>query len=144
MFWAIPLNCLVQTEIPTRWKKLTTCWSDCSQDMCIRAKSFQLCPSLYHPMNYSPPGSSVHGILHGKNTGVGYHALLQGIFWTQGLILYLLFSALAGRLCTWEAQINTTSHPGDAPGSNQRSHTFKACTLPLSYIRPQAEAGTKD
>ena len=29
-------------------------------------------------MDHSPPGSSVHGDSPGKNTGVGYHALLQG------------------------------------------------------------------
>ena len=34
---------------------------------------------------YSPPGSSVHGDSPSKNTGVGCHALLQGIFPTQGL-----------------------------------------------------------
>ena len=33
---------------------------------------------------YSPPGSSVYGDSPGKNTGVSYHALLQGIFPTQG------------------------------------------------------------
>ena len=33
---------------------------------------------------FSLPGSSVHGILSGKNTGVGCHFLLQGIFLTQG------------------------------------------------------------
>ena len=32
----------------------------------------------------SPPGSSVHGDSPGKNTGVGCHAPLQGIFPTQG------------------------------------------------------------
>ena len=32
----------------------------------------------------SPPGSSVHGDSPGKNTGVGCHTLLQGIFPTQG------------------------------------------------------------
>ena len=32
----------------------------------------------------SPPGSSVHGILPGKNIGVGCHSLLQGTFPTQG------------------------------------------------------------
>ena len=36
------------------------------------------------PMDCSPPGSSVHGDSPGKNTGVGCHALLQGIFPTQG------------------------------------------------------------
>ena len=37
------------------------------------------------PMDCSPPGSSVHGILQAKNTVVGCHFLLQGIFPTQGL-----------------------------------------------------------
>ena len=35
-------------------------------------------------MDYSLPGSSVHGDSPGKNTGVGCPALLQGIFPTQG------------------------------------------------------------
>ena len=36
-------------------------------------------------MDYSPPGCSVHGMdSPAKNTGVGCHALLQGIFLTQG------------------------------------------------------------
>ena len=36
------------------------------------------------PMDCSPPGSSVHGDSPGKNTGVGCHGPLQGIFPTQG------------------------------------------------------------
>jgi len=35
-------------------------------------------------MDYSLPGSSVHGGSPGKDTGVGCHAFLQGIFPTQG------------------------------------------------------------
>ena len=35
-------------------------------------------------MDCSPPGSSVHGDSPGKNSGVSCHALLQGIFPTQG------------------------------------------------------------
>ena len=35
-------------------------------------------------MDCRPPGSSVHGDSTGRNTGVGYHALLQGIFPIQG------------------------------------------------------------
>ena len=42
------------------------------------------CPTLYNPMDCSPPGCSVHGDFPDKNTGVGCHALLQGIFPTQG------------------------------------------------------------
>ena len=45
----------------------------------------QLCPTLCDPMDCRLPGSSVHGDSPGKNTGVGCHALLQGIFPTQGL-----------------------------------------------------------
>ena len=41
--------------------------------------------TVCHPMECSPPGSSVYGDSPGKNTGVGCHALLQGIFLTQGL-----------------------------------------------------------
>ena len=37
------------------------------------------------PRGLYPPGSSVHGDSPGKGTGVGCHALLQGIFPTQGL-----------------------------------------------------------
>ena len=35
-------------------------------------------------MDCSPPSSSVHGDSPGKNTGVGCHALFQGIFLIQG------------------------------------------------------------
>ena len=45
----------------------------------------QACLTLCDPMDCSPPGSSVHGDCPGKNTGVGCHALQQGIFPTQGL-----------------------------------------------------------
>ena len=43
----------------------------------------QLVLTLYDPMDCSLPGSSVHGIPD-KNTGVGWHSLLQAIFLTQG------------------------------------------------------------
>ena len=45
----------------------------------------QLCQTLCDPMDCSPPGSSFYGDSPGKNSGVGCHALLQGIFLIQGL-----------------------------------------------------------
>ena len=54
----------------------------------------QSCPTLCNPRNYNSPVSSVHGDSPGKNTGVGYHALLQGIFPTQGSNPCLLY-------CRW-------------------------------------------
>ena len=49
-----------------------------------RVSVAQSCPTLCNPMNCSPPGSSVHGISQARNTGVGCHPLLQGIFPTRG------------------------------------------------------------
>ena len=58
-------------------------------------------------MDCSPPGSSVHGISQARITGVGCHALLQGLFLTQGsnpLLLCLLHSRqILYRWATWEA-----------------------------------------
>ena len=49
-------------------------------DVCVCANfSCVLCD----PMDYSPPGFSVCGDSPGKNTGVGCHALLRGLFLTQ-------------------------------------------------------------
>ena len=48
-----------------------------SSVLCLVAQS---CPTLYDPTDCSPPGSYVRGDSPGKNTGVGCHALLQGIF----------------------------------------------------------------
>ena len=50
--------------------------------MCV--KSLQSCPALCDPMNYGPPGFSLQGDSAGKNPGVGYHGLPQGVFPTQG------------------------------------------------------------
>ena len=47
--------------------------------------SSQQCLIFFNPMDCSLPGSPVHGDFPGKNTGVGCHALLQGLFPTRGL-----------------------------------------------------------
>ena len=57
---------------------------------CVCAQLLQLCPTLCDSMDCSPPGSSDRGDSPGKNTGVGCHALLQGIFLTQGSNPHLL------------------------------------------------------
>ena len=43
----------------------------------------QSCTTLYNPMDCSSPSPSVHEDSAGKNTGVGCHFLLQGIFPNQ-------------------------------------------------------------
>ena len=51
--------------------------------MCVHAKSLQLCPTLcdsgLQPFRLLCPWNSL-----AKNTGVGYHSLLQGIVLNQG------------------------------------------------------------
>ena len=69
----------------------------------------QLCPTLCHPMDCSPPGSSIHGIFQAKfsSTGVACHFLPKIIFPTQGLnpdLLCLLY-------CRWI--LNPLSHQGN-------------------------------
>ena len=46
----------------------------------------QLCLILCDPLECSPLVFIAHGIFQSRNTGVGCHFLLQGIFLTQGLI----------------------------------------------------------
>ena len=57
--------------------------------LCVCVLVAQSCPILCDPKDCCLPGFSVPGIFSGKNTGVGCHFLLQGIFLTQGLNLGL-------------------------------------------------------
>ena len=57
--------------------------------VCVCVLVTQSCLTLCNPTDCSPPGSSIHGILPGKNTGADCHFLLQLIFPTQGLNLGL-------------------------------------------------------
>ena len=52
--------------------------------MCV-CLAIQSCLTLYDLMDCSLPGSSVHGNSLGKNTRMGCHALLQGIFPYPGI-----------------------------------------------------------
>ena len=76
-FW---LSAMKRNYRPNRsWRSVGT-WTWCA-GLCLVAQS---CPTLCDPMDCSPSGSSILGDSQGKNAGVGFHALLQGIFPTQG------------------------------------------------------------
>ena len=66
--------------------------------------------SATHPMDCNPPGYSVHGESPGKNTGVGCHFLLQGIFPDQGSNPCLLH---------WWVDSLLSESPGKLHGSYQ-------------------------
>ena len=72
----------------------------------MSAESLQSCLTLCDPMDYSLPGSSVHEDSPGENIGGGCHALLQGIFPTQGLNPRLL------GLLRWQAGSLPLAPPG--------------------------------
>ena len=66
------------------FKKTTVC---CLQDThlkYVRMLSRTVMSDSLRPPGHSPPSSSVRGDSPGKNTEVGCHALLQGVFLTQG------------------------------------------------------------
>ena len=70
----------------------------------------QSCPTLCDPMDCSPLGSSVRGILQARIAGVGCHVLLQGIFLTQRRNLRLLH---AGGLSATEPAGKPKQKPAD-------------------------------
>ena len=62
------------------------------------------CPALRNPMDCSPPGCSVHGILQVRILEWVVHFLLQGIFPTQGSNPHLLhWQTDSLPWATWEA-----------------------------------------
>ena len=90
----------------------------------------QTCVTLRNPMDCSSPGSSVHGDSPGRNTGVGRHPLLQGIFPTQGLdpgfqhywqILYCLSHQGNPKILEWVA------YPFSRGSSQLRNWTRVSC-----------------
>ena len=92
----------------------------------------QSCPTLCHLMDCSPLGSSVHGDSSGKNTGVGCHALLQGIFPIQGSntglpycrqFLYCLSHQGSPRILEWVA------YPFSTGSSQPRNQTRVSCII---------------
>ena len=88
------------------------------------AKLLQSCLTLLKPVNCSPPGSPVHGDSPGKNTEVGCHALLQGIFPGQGSNLRL------SHLLHWQA----VSLPLAPPVKPNKISIFRTCTTISPHI----------
>ena len=99
----------------------------CCTVLCLVAQS---CLTLCDAMDHSPPGSSVHGDSPGKNTGMDCHALLQGIFPTQGSnpnllhcsqILYHLNHLESPRILEW------VTYPFSWGSSWPRNQTGVSC-----------------
>ena len=118
--WLIIISCFSQLSDDSG-EDMTSSWA-CAV-LCLVAQS---CLTLCDPMVCSPPSFSIHGDSPGKNTGVGCHALLQGIFPTQGSnlglphcqwILYHLNHQGSPRALEWVAYpfSRGTSQPAELP-----------------------------
>ena len=84
--------------------------------LCMRAKSFQSCPTLCNPMDCSPLDSSVCGIFQEVGSWKnfpwsGFPCRPQGIFPTQGSNPHLMSPALAGGFFTISATWQAPSTP---------------------------------
>ena len=90
----------------------------------------QLFLTLCDPMACSPPGSSVHGHSPGNNIAVSCHALLQGIFPTQGS---------DPGLPHWRQILYCLSHKG-SPYKNSRSSLKNKKILTHAKTRMKPEA----
>ena len=105
------VTCASFTALTSQAKHLTGLrlpWNNGGDYSSLKVKLLvpQSCLTLCDPMDCSPPGSSVHGTSTGKNTGVGCHALLQGIFLTQGYRTCLL------SLLRWQVSSLPLAPPG--------------------------------
>ena len=99
--------------------------------LCLVAQS---CLTLWKSMDYSLPGSSVYGDSPGKNTGVGCHALLHGIFPTQGSNPVLPIAG--GFFTSWptrEAQRRVKTPQNTNDKSFPEGHTLSLDSLLASW-----------
>ena len=97
----------------------------------------QWCPTLCDPMDCSLLGFSVHRDSPGKNTGVGCHAFLQGVFLTQGSnpglshcsqILYHLSHQRSPGILEWVSYPFSRDLPN--PGIELGTPAFQLDSLP--------------
>ena len=98
-------------------------WPTKQRPECMRVKLLQSCPTLCNPMDSSPlPRLLCPWDSPGKNTGVGCHALLQGIGPIQGLNPCLLHPL------HWQAGSLPPAPPGKslvaALKTSERSSSF--------------------
>ena len=113
-------------------------WDGIERDCAVLCLAVQSHPTLCDPTDCSLPGSSVHGDSPGKNTGVGYHALLQATFPTQGSnlglphcrqILYQLSHQGNPRILEWVA------YPFSRESSWPGNRTWTSCLAGGFFVR---------
>ena len=133
-FFRLALHNLTSTVYSAVFSFPLKPWPPCA----VLSRSF-ISLTLCDLMDCNPPGASVHGDSPGKNSGVGCHTLLQGIYQMQGLNLRLLgLLCLQAPLCTRYPFI--WGFPGDSVVKNQpantrrhKRHGFHPCVRKISW-----------
>ena len=89
--WAVIMNVACWSE-PRKFGRL---WTGGQGEWCVSGSMLhcadQSCPTLCYPMDYSPLGSSVHGISQARILEWVAISYPRGIFPTWGLNLHLLY-----------------------------------------------------
>ena len=62
----------------------------------------QSCPTLSDPLDYSPPGSSVHGIFQATVLEWGAIAFSIGCVGAVFILVWIKYSALGSSACSWK------------------------------------------
>ena len=89
-----------------------------NDSMCVSVA--RLCQTLCDPVDYSLPGSSIHGILLARILICGLHFLFQGFFPTQGSNPHLPC------LLNWQMSSLPPGPPG-SPSDFWYLHNFQLC-----------------
>ena len=97
--------------------------------LCCAVLSHSVLSALCNPVGCNPPGCSAHGDSPGKNSGVGCHVLLQGIFLTQKLNRGLLH-------CRW------ILYQGGIKGAIRETREYWSGYLPGYLPDPEIEPGS--
>ena len=98
----------VQLHSFVRGSLSTTCWKDYSftiklllhlyRRLCVHAKTLHLCSTLCNPVDCSPPGFSVHGILQARILEWVAMSSSRGYSWPRDWTLFYLLHWQVGSL----------------------------------------------
>ena len=117
-----------------------------ANQLCYCCLVTELCPALFNPMDCSSVKRLCQGDFSGKNTGVGCHFLLLGIFPTQGLNLCLLHCRQILYQIPWATREDLLSHTpiqnkkfNLKKNFNGKNSEFLIC---VSLCRDESEAGS--
>ena len=110
------------------WAELWETAREGAPDRHVRAQSHQSYLTLWDPMDCSPPGSSVHGILQARILEWVAVPSSRGFSWPRDWTCISMSPALAGRFFT-------TSATWEAPCLNRRC--YQTHSIPLLWSLPQ-------